>query len=84
MAFIGILLVFLLFLAAVCAVIAALLGIGGVGIASIISGIVLTAKGDQSYGKSKKKTIGILLLIIGVIVIILAGIAAYGLWEFFV
>ena len=85
MAFIGILLVFLLFLAALFAVIAVLLGVGGVGIVSFISGIVLAITGgDQSYGRSKKKTVGIFLAVVGIIVLILVAIAAYKLWMIFV
>ena len=83
MAFIGLLLVLFLFLAALFAVIAALLGVGGVGILSFISGIVLTAiGGDQNCGNSKKKTLGIVLVIIGLVVLALVSAAAYGLWVF--
>ena len=84
MAFIGLLLVIILFLAAVFAVIAALLGISGIGILSFVSGIVLTATGsEQNCGKSKKKTLGIALVILGIILVSLAIAAAYGLWVFF-
>ena len=83
MAFIGILIadiiIFVLLIAVVCGTVALTVW----GVAAIISGIVLSRKGSEAAARSKKKIIGIGLIVAGTAVFIPVGYLALRILQMF-
>ncbi|MBE5915400.1 MAG: hypothetical protein E7273_00990 [Pseudobutyrivibrio ruminis] len=77
MAFIGIFLVMLIFLLACIAIFVGLATAISLGLVALISGIILTAKGTEVVGKSKKKIFGITLIVVALGMIIPFGILMF-------
>ena len=72
-----IMLFLLICFAAIIALLCAVLGIGSVGITTLISGIVLTLTGKNSRHSTMLNTIGIILLIFGIITLLVFSSLIY-------
>lgn len=83
MAFMGILLVDLIFFGIFIAVCCGLLAVTVWSLVALISGIVLTVKGNASELKSKEKILGIVLLIVGSTILVTAAYVIFRLVQMF-
>lgn len=72
-----IMLFLLICFAAIIALLCVVLGIGSVGITTLISGIVLTLTGKNSRHSTMLNTIGIILLIFGIITLLVFSSLIY-------
>ena len=80
MAFMGILLIDLILLALLFAVAVGVIVLIAMALTALISGIILTVKGNKLEGKSKKKTFGIVLIIVAIAIFVPLGIGGYKLF----